>query len=88
MAVCKKCDRCTTMYECYNEEDDERKFNGLMVLNIDDRQAYYRQNPLDLCPKCAEEFKEWFETYNVGYFMDKRKPSIEENKDDKEEVLA
>lgn len=59
MAFAKKCDRCGKLYEPYNGENDCKKINGIMILNIGIRGKYYGHGPIDLCPKCKESFNQW-----------------------------
>lgn len=59
MAFAKKCDRCGKFYDEYNTKKDNKKFNGVMTLNIDFQRDYYSNDPVDLCPKCMESFEQW-----------------------------
>ena len=46
-----KCDRCGNLYEGYTEKVKSFYINRSPV-------TYY---PLDLCPECNKELKDWFE---------------------------
>lgn len=65
MANAKKCDRCGTYYNLYNEKDDSKNTNGFMTLNIDSCGAYVRHQAYDLCPKCNQLLYEWFEAVDI-----------------------
>lgn len=60
MAIAKKCDRCGELYEEYNVINSVKNINGIMTLNIDDRQKHYSHGPYDLCPACSDELMKWF----------------------------
>ena len=62
MSVCKKCDRCGSMYENYNyPKHDNENFNGIVFAAITDRSDGYANHGVkDLCPKCMESFMNWF----------------------------
>ena len=60
MAISKKCDRCGALYEIYNAKRSSEKINGVKLLNMDHRQAYFEHGPYDLCPECSDEFMWWF----------------------------
>ena len=55
----KKCDRCGVLYEQYNVQNDSKKCNGIMRLNIDGTMKYFIHEATDLCPKCMTEFMTW-----------------------------
>lgn len=57
--LAKKCDRCGVLYEMYNVPDNKNKINGLMTLNIDYQNSYFKHGPYDLCPACSKELTEW-----------------------------
>lgn len=59
MASAKKCDRCGKLYERYNERRDHDKINGILTLNIDDKQQYYSHKAIDFCPDCKDSFQKW-----------------------------
>lgn len=52
MAIAKKCDLCLALYEQYNAVNNEKKVNGFMLINIDDRMKYYTHKIVDCCPTC------------------------------------
>lgn len=60
MAAAKKCDRCGTLYVGYNTDNNSKKTNGFMLLNIDDNSRYYSHKVNDLCPDCMKSFRKWF----------------------------
>ena len=62
MSVCKKCDRCGSMYENYNyPKHDDENFNGILFAAITDTSDRYVSHGLkDLCPECMKSFIDWF----------------------------
>lgn len=62
MSVCKKCDRCGTMYENYNYPNSgTTDYNGLIFTSFDDTSnRYASRGSNDLCPDCMKQFKKWF----------------------------
>lgn len=60
MAISKQCDRCKKLYAQYNVINSSERINGIMTLNLDHKQEYYKHGPYDLCPECCEEFTRWF----------------------------
>lgn len=60
MSLAKKCDRCGKFYESYNMKRDSKNINGIMFLNLDDKQKYYAHGAIDLCPECTTELMKWF----------------------------
>lgn len=71
--ISKKCDRCDNLYDEYNTKSSSDRINGLSFFNIDKCQQYFKHGPYDLCPKCTEEFMNWF---------------IKENNEDEDQVLT
>ena len=47
------------LYEEYNFKSDDKKINGVLTLNIDKQRQYFRQDLIDLCPDCCEQFVKW-----------------------------
>lgn len=60
----KKCDRCGTVYEPYNERNNSAKTNGFILLNIDTKMQYYKHAARDLCPSCMEQLHDWLDFPN------------------------
>ena len=60
MALARKCDRCSELYEAYNEKNDKKHINGMILVNVDDERKYYGHGVRDLCPKCSEKLMRWF----------------------------
>ena len=56
MSRIRKCDRCSACYEPY-----ETKFNniGTRTYNMDNEMTGSGMD-YDLCPKCREEFIDWY----------------------------
>ena len=53
MSIAKKCDVCGSLYESYSfKRSDPSKQNGIMLLNIDNKQQYWSHGAMDLCPEC------------------------------------
>lgn len=53
MSIAKKCDVCGSLYESYSfKHSDPSKPNGIMLLNIDNKQQYWSHGAMDLCPEC------------------------------------
>lgn len=53
MSIAKKCDVCGSLYESYSfKRSDSNKPNGIMLLNIDNKQQYWSHGAMDLCPEC------------------------------------
>lgn len=50
--LARKCDVCGAYYKSYNMSNSEIKTNGLMFLNIDEANQYYKHEPIDCCPEC------------------------------------
>lgn len=55
MSIAKKCDRCGKCYNRYNEVDNDKYPNGIMLLNIDKKQQFHSHTPLDLCSDCMNK---------------------------------
>ena len=66
MSIIKKCDRCGVTYGLYNVRSSEKKPNGFMLLNIDERMQFFSHDAKDLCPECMKEFRDWFVEGNGG----------------------
>ena len=66
MSIIKKCDRCGVTYELYNVRSSEKKPNGFILLNIDERMQFFSHDAKDLCPECMKEFRDWFVEGNGG----------------------
>ena len=64
MAIAKKCDRCSRLYEQYNIKNDSKNINGIMTLNIDSGQRYFKHGPLDLCPECSKKLINWLKCWS------------------------
>lgn len=65
MASAKKCDRCGEYFDFNNYitvplETDPDYNNSKKKLNITVDQPYGSNIPVDLCPKCVEEFATWW----------------------------
>lgn len=65
MANAKKCDRCGEYFDFNNYitvllETDPDYNNSKKKLNITVDQPYGSSTPVDLCPKCVEEFATWW----------------------------
>lgn len=60
MANAKKCDRCGSYYDSYNDKSNAKKINGIMLINIDSNNRYFSHGPYDLCPACSDELMKWF----------------------------
>lgn len=59
MANARKCDRCGYLYEEYNTSDNVKKFNAIMLLNLDNKRQYYPHKAIDLCPECMTKLANW-----------------------------
>ena len=64
MANAKKCDRCGSYYDSYNDKNNAEKINGIMLINIDSNNRYFSHEPYDLCPVCSDELMKWFRKEN------------------------
>lgn len=57
-----KCDICGKTYEPYNGNiHGENGFNGLLLLNFDNKGRYDKIKYLDLCPECSSKMYGTFE---------------------------
>ena len=59
MAAARECDRCGNLYKPYNTANNNKKINGIMVLNIDAQGRFYEHKAIDLCPDCKDQFEGW-----------------------------
>lgn len=59
MAIAKKCDRCSTFYDGYNENDDPNNINSIVPANADKHNKRYNQEIINLCPRCKDSFLNW-----------------------------
>lgn len=59
MALAKKCDRCGTFHNNYNEAQDSKKINAIMTLNTDKYNEYFSNKKYNLCPNCEQDFWKW-----------------------------
>lgn len=66
MAIAKKCDLCGKYYDSYNEKKDSNNTNGIMFINIDDQQKFYKNDLIDLSPECMESIKKHVERLKSG----------------------
>lgn len=71
MAIAKKCDICGKLYEPYNLKDSRNDHNGLMFLNIDNDQRYFKHSIIDCCPECMTDIKNYINCLHGGKMMDK-----------------
>lgn len=55
----KKCDRCGTFYENYNESCSKDDPNSLVPASTDAELKYFIYDTIELCPECMKSFKEW-----------------------------
>ena len=60
MAIAKQCDICGKVYKQYNNMDNPKKPNGLMLVNLDSESRTYATHiPMDLCPDCIKKLLEF-----------------------------
>ena len=59
MSLAKKCDRCGTFHDTYNDKENPQKINSLITANADSRNKYYSHRLINLCPSCMNEFNGW-----------------------------
>ena len=59
MAIMRQCDRCKATYKPYNYRNNEKKINGINLLNLDNEQKYWNHGPYDLCPVCSDKLIKW-----------------------------
>lgn len=56
MAIAKQCDICGKVYKQYNNMDNPKKPNGLMLVTLDSESRTYTTHiPMDLCPDCMKK---------------------------------
>lgn len=66
--LAKKCDRCNAFYEHYTGDTlfkKDGKANGLMLLDKDLQQKYWKRKFYDLCPACMAELNAFLKAYNA-----------------------
>lgn len=57
MAKAKKCDICGKLYEPYSTVNDPKKPNGLMFVNLQNNDTYWKNPISDCCPECMTAIK-------------------------------
>ena len=60
MAVAKKCDRCGKLHEYYEgikEFNNSEKANGVLLIDKDLDNKYWRRKYYDLCPDCMRKLE-------------------------------
>lgn len=70
MASAKKCDRCGNLYEHYGEYNStsNKNMNGVCFITIDETSSKFlqmREGCKDLCPRCMESFKRWYQEASI-----------------------
>lgn len=54
MAAAKKCVICGKLYELYGICNDNKRTNGIMLVNIDSKGKYFTHDAIDCCPDCMD----------------------------------
>lgn len=89
MSISRKCDRCGENYKQYGElKPTNMKYsdpNGFSFIYWYEGELKFNNTwGYDLCPKCMEELKRWFEDKNSSVYSFKITSSLPENNISKE----
>lgn len=58
MAAARQCDICGKAYPMYNTGNDDKKVNGFMLVNIDEKGEYWSHKVQDCCPECMTSIQD------------------------------